>query len=593
MSGTSSSDYISDPVLFHAIHNAFGTIARQMGVIVSHTAYSPLLARTSGSTGDTDGAVLAAGGELVAGDGSTIIHLASLPIGLKYVLQAFPLESIAEGDVFINNHPHRGAIHGNDTMVFQPVFVEGSVAYWAAVMAHITDVGGISPGGITVKATSVFAEGLLIPPMKIRDAGQLNSTLLDLIGANSRQPDETMGDVLALIAASNVGADSIRTLLEHHGPTRVHSVVQELHAYSERRARQAIRELPDGVYEAESWVDDDGIDLDKHYRVRVSITIEGDAMLVDFGGTSPQAKGSINSSFSQTTTGVTYAARLYLGDIPLNQGFWNAFEIRLPHGSLVNPRHPAACNTRTAGTLPSVVEAVMWALAKAAPNQGVVAGAGVPDVHAVNPARAGEYWLHFEAEWGGGGARSSSDGVDAGGTTMMGGHGGMISVEATEMMYDLRCEQFRLRPDTGGPGKFRGGLGVQKDIRFLSDCVVSARTDRWVIPPAGIGGGGPGAPGQYVLNPGRLDEQHLPSKFSEFEVGSGDLISFRTMGGGGYGPPISRDPTMVLRDVTSGKVSIEGAREEYGVVICNQLDTSSLCVDAKATETLRRKCIAS
>jgi N-methylhydantoinase B len=585
---------VEDPVLFHAINNAFGTIAREMGVIVSHTAYSPLLARSSGATGDTDGAVLDAEGHLIAGDGSTIIHLASLPIGLKFVLAEFPLDKVAEGDIFINNHAHKGAIHGNDTMVFQPVFVNGAVAYWSAVMAHITDVGGISPGGISVGATSVFAEGLLIPPMKLRDAGELNAPLLDLIAANSRQPFETRGDVLALVAASNVGADRIRGLLEHHDASRVASVVDELMSYSERRVRAAVSAMPDGTYEAESWVDDDGIDLDRHYKVRASVTIEGDSLTVDFDGTSAQARGSINSSFSQTITGVTYAIRVYVGDIPLNEGFWRAVDIRLPHGSVVNPQYPAACNTRTAGTLPSVVEAVMWALSQAAPTVGIVAGAGVPDVHAMNPARsvdgrAGEYWLHFEAEWGGGGARNTCDGVDAGGTTMMGGHGGLISAEATEIMYELRCEHFRLRPDTGGAGRFRGGLGVEKNIRFLCDSVVSARNDRWAFPPAGIAGGKAGSPGAYVLNPGRDGERALASKFAEREVSKGDVISFRTMGGGGYGPPADRDPDVVLEDVRCGRVSVAAAARQYGVVIVTNAHGEPVLVDVDATKRRREE----
>ncbi|MBV9661408.1 MAG: hydantoinase B/oxoprolinase family protein, partial [Acidimicrobiales bacterium] len=419
---------ISDPVLFHSVRHYFSMVAREMAVAVTHTAYSPLVSRMSGTTGDTDGAVLTAAGELIACDEHALIHMASLPTGLRFVLAKHPIETICDGDIYINNDPHQGAIHGNDTMVFQPVFVDGVLSYWAAVMAHITDIGGMSPGGITVGATSVFAEGLVIPPIKLYDAGRLNETLLELISANSRQPEETTGDVLALVSGSNVGTKAIRELVDRRGAVTVASVVSELLDYSERLTKIGIRRLRDGEYRAESWVDDDGLDLDKHYRVTTTVAVDGDQLSVDFSGTSPQARGSFNSSFSQSLTAVTYALRVYLGDIPLNEGFWRAVDIRLPLGTLVNPRRPAACNNRTASTMPAVVEVVLWSLSQALPDTEVVAGAGVPDVHAINPAGEGQYWLHFEAEWGGGGARSTKDGVDAGGTPMLGGHGSAISV---------------------------------------------------------------------------------------------------------------------------------------------------------------------
>jgi len=335
-------------------------------------------------------------------------------------------------------------------------------------------------------------------------------------------------------------------------------------------------------------IDDDGLELDRDYRVCATVTIEGDHLVLDFEGTSAQARGSINSSYSQSVTAATYALRCYLRDVPLNDGFWRPIEMRLPPGTLVNPAHPAACNTRMANTAPAVMESVLWALSPVAPAAvGRIAGAGIPEVHAINPRAQGEYWLHFECEWGGGGARDTVDGVDAGGTSMIGGSGGTIPIEMVEANYDLRCEHVALQPDSGGPGRFRGGLGLEKQFRFLCDCILSARTDRFRHPPAGIAGGRSGAPGAYVLNPGTDGAQHLRSKFADLEVRAGDVISLRTCGGGGYGSAIERAPDAVLADVLQGSVSTRAAVDDYGVVLVAAPDGVGFVVDAVATARAR------
>jgi N-methylhydantoinase B len=258
----------------------------------------------------------------------------------------------------------------------------------------------------------------------------------------------------------------------------------------------------------------------------------------------------------------------------------------LPRGTVVYPNPPAACNTRMSSTTPSVVEAVLWALSNASGKAVRIAGSGVPDVHAINPRDTDEYWLHFEAEWGGSGARDCMDGVPAGGTPMLGNGGGMIPIETQELLYDFRCERYMLLPDSGGPGEYRGGAGVQKDYRFQRPCSVSARTDRWKFPPAGLAGGHAGQPGEFILNPGTPSQRSLPSKFADLLVGSGDVISFRTMGGGGYGLPGDRDPERVLEDVVAGVVSPEHAREAYAVVV--RLEDGHYSLDRTATSAERR-----
>jgi N-methylhydantoinase B len=573
-------------VLFHTIRNHLAVTAREMALAISRSAYSALISGTNRATGDCDAAILTTVGELVATDDNSVVHLASLPTGLKFVLEKFPLDSIRDGDVFINNDPHHGGLHSNDTMIFRPLFHEGALVFWVTAMAHITDVGGMSPGGMSFAATSVFGEGIVIPPMKLSDAGVDNPSVIEFISANSRQPVETTGDLLALMAGVNVGSSRVRTLLARYSIGTVMEVVEESFAHTERVARHEISRIPDGVYSSECWVDDDGIDLDRHYVVKAQVTVAGDRLTVDMGGTSAQARGPINSSYAQTLTGITYAVRCFVGrGAPLNEGLWRAYDVHLPFGTVVYPAPPAACNTRMSSTTPSVVEAILWALAPVAPNGVGIAGSGVPDVHAINPRGDGEYWLHFEAEWGGAGARSTRDGVDSGGTPMLGSGGGMIPVETQELMYDYRCERYELVPDSGGPGRQRGGLGVRKDYRFQRECSVSARTDRWVFPPAGASGGEAGAPGSFLLERADGSSRSLPSKFAEVAVGPGDLVSFRTMGGGGYGSPYARPPAEVLEDVRSGKVSVEAARERYGVVVV--ASPSGDKIDQAATTSIR------
>lgn len=581
-----SAAIVTDPVRFHTISNYLSTTAREMALAISHSAYSALISGTRGMIGDCDAAILDRDGALIATDETSVVHLASLPCGLRFVLEAFDVDTVEDGDLFVNNDPHRGGLHGNDVMLFKPVFAEGELVLWVANIAHITDVGGMSPGGMAFAATTVFAEGLVIPPTKLASRGVLNEAVVDLIAANSRQPHETRGDLLALMAGVHTGEQRMRVLIDRYGVPTLRTVLADLRQYTARVARNDIVAMVDGTYRAECWIDDDGVVADEPYVVRAAVTISGDELTIDLTGSSPQAVGPINSSEAQTITAITYAVRCVVARAaPLNEGLWDSYDVVLPRGSVVYPEFPAACNTRMSSTTPSVVEAVLWALSSAKHGSVGIAGSGVPDVHAINPRDSSEYWLHFEAEWGGSGARHCNDGVASGGTPMLGSGGGMIPIETQELLYDFRCERYQLRRDSGGPGQFRGGPGIQKDYVFLRPCSVSARTDRWRFPPAGRAGGEAGRPGAFVLNPGAATEAWLTSKFADLAVSPGDVISFRTMGGGGYGPAFERPPELVLSDVIAGTVSLDAARADYGVVLTD--DAGVLSIDELATQQER------
>jgi N-methylhydantoinase B len=578
----------ADPLLIHVIRNALSNVVRKMSVAVTRTAYSSLISGQAGAIGDTEAAILSVDGSLIATDEAQIIHMASLPTGMRYVLDEFPLDTVREGDIFINNHPHRGAIHSNDTMLFRPVFEAGQIRFWCAVMAHLTDLGGMAAGGMAVEATSIFAEGLIIPPSRFYAEGVRNESLLTMVAANSRQPEETVGDLLALVAGAHVGAEDLRALIDVHGWPTLSAAVNALWDHTEQIVRDSIRSFPDGTYQGRSAIDDDGIDSDRHYEVVANVRVEGGDVHVHFQGTSAQARGSINSSYAQSLTAVTYALRCYFGrGSAVNQGMWRAMHITLTPGTLVNPNFPAACNTRMANTTPSIVEAVLWALREhASEDVGYVAGGGVPDVHGVSPYNETPFWLYWEANWGGGGARDGVDGVDGGGTPMRGGTEAMIPVETAELAYPVLIERFARRQDTGGPGRFRGGCGIEKVIRFECPSIISGRTDRWLYPPRGLDGGLDGAPGAYVLNPGTDGERYLPSKFAGVRVQAGDRIAYRTVGGGGIGRPFDRETERVLDDVIEGRVSVAAAAADYGVVL-ERGDDRRWSVDGAATATLR------
>jgi N-methylhydantoinase B len=374
------------------------------------------------------------------------------------------------------------------------------------------------------------------------------------------------------------------TLLAKYGPARLEKLVEALLDYSELRMRQELRKLPPGTYHGEYLIDDDGIDADRRFRVQVALAIESEGLRVDFTGTDAQARGPINASYAQATSGVLFAVRAFLDPrIPMNDGCYRPLRLILPEGSLVNPRPPAACNARQVTNM-AVAEAMIRALYQAAPDKSLAASS-VNHVYTLSGRdTAGGYWLFLENEFGGMGARSELDGVDGAGSLLMAGSFGSTSVEALETEYPVRFREFRLWPDSGGPGARRGGLGLQRTVEVLEAGEVTVRTDRCRFPPPGLAGGRPGASGGWMVNADGPTETRLPSKKTSHPLRPGETLTMRTSGGGGYGDAFRRDPERVAEDVRTGRVSIGGAARDYGVVI----DPSTGEVDVVATSRLRR-----
>jgi len=501
-------------------------------------------------------------------------------------LKDIPPETLEDGDVLITNDHFRGGIHPTDVGAFRPIFHDGKPAFYCGVMMIVSDLGGISAGGLPANASECFHEGLMIPPMKLYRAGVLDDGLARIIRANSRTPDKIGTDIDALAAGGNVAAKRIGELVAKYGYEKLSAIIDELLDYSERLVRQSIAKMPPGTYRGSYEVEEDGIEPDKTYWVKVAVTIDGSTASFDFTGTSPQARGAINCSQSQALSCVVFALRCYIDPtITMNEGFYRPLKLNFPPGSLVNPRYPAACNLRLAGGQ-AIIDAINEALAPVYPELTT----GAPStVHTVSAH--GKYpdtdrmWSMLDVAMGPAGGRKGLDADDGLPFLMHGNSGWERNIEGYEISYPVVYRRVELLPDSGGPGQWRGSCGLIRDIEFQTDAQLTTRaTDRCRKPPRGVAGGKQAMGGGWVLNKGTPEETELAFKKTNYPVKAGDVLTATLSGGGGYGDPFKRDPEAVARDVRKGRVSIAAAAESYGVAI----DPVTLAVDTAGTARLRK-----
>jgi N-methylhydantoinase B len=557
---------VSDPVHLEVVKNALATIAEEMGLSVVRSAYSSVVKEG----GDSTAAIFDRNGRLLAQSaGAPLAHLASLRPALGELLRDYPAAGMRDGDVFAMNDPYRGGIHSNDVMVYRPVFIDDRVAFFTAALMHVADLGGVATGGLPANATEMYHEGLILPPVRLVRAGESDRAVFDIVAANSRTPAKVLGDIRAMMSGANVGAARLTELTARYGIERLQQLGDELLAYAERRMRHDIAALPDGSHEGEFTIDDDGVESGRDHVVRVRVTIDGDRIIADFTGTDAQARGPINAAVSQSMSGVLFAVRCLVSpDIPINDGVFGPLEVVLPEGTLVNPRPPAACNSRMA-TVMAIIEAMLRACSTIVPRADVASSCNA-HVYIMSGAepRNGRVWAFMDPQFGGGGARSDRDGVDVVGPLIFASGGAMHCVEAYEMEYPVRFERFEFWKDSAGAGEWRGGFGTRRDIRILQDGVFTGRaTDRCRIPPPGARGGESGAGGGWVVNAGTDGERALPPKVTSEPLRAGDVVTMFTSGGGGYGDATGRDPARVLDDVIDGHLTVTAAREQYRVVI--------------------------
>jgi N-methylhydantoinase B len=570
-----------DPVLCEIVKNALLMVAQEAGIRAARSAGSTFVSASA----EVACALFDATGRVIAQTEFGQMHISALRSMLQAVLEDHPPATLRDGDVLVTNDPFRGGIHPTDVGAFRPIFHDGKAAFYCGVMMIVSDLGGMSAGGLPANATECFHEGLMIPPSKLYDAGELDIGLARMIRANSRTPGKLAADIDALAAGGNVAAVRMGELVAKYGFDHFMAIIEELLDYSERLVRLGIEQIPDGVYRGSYTVEDDGVDLDKSFEVIATVTIEGSDFRVDFTGTATQSRGPINSSYSQSLSCVLFVMRCFLDpEIPMNEGLYRPIHAYFPPGSLVNVSYPAACNLRLAAGQ-AIIDALFHAFAQIYPDKTMAGSATVHTVNAHGLQLGGErMYSMLDIIMGACGGRPGADGVDGIPFIFFASGGYDRNVEAYEWQNPVRYHRFELLPDSAGPGAFRGGSGSIKEIEFLTETQLTVRgTDRCKVKPQGVAGGQVGRGGDFILNRGQADEVVLPAKTTNHRIRAGDILTYTVPGGGGFGDPLTREPERVAGDVRSGLVSVGEADRAYGVVI----DPATGIVDEAATAVRR------
>jgi N-methylhydantoinase B len=544
-----------DPITFEVIRNALVAATDEMVLTLRRSAYSTnIKTRSDFSCAFFDTELRA-----VAQGFTQPVHLGSMVEQVPRTILDYGPENLEPGDVIITNDPFPSGVHLNDISLVSPVHHDGRLLGYVANLAHHVDVGGGAPASIGA-FREVFQEGVIIPPVKVVAGGRIVRDVFDLILAQIRSKHETGGDFRAQIAANATGVRRLQALVVRHGLETVAATMRELLDYTERRTRAELATLPHGVYEAEGTVDVDGY-TDQPVLLKARIELTADAVAFDLSGSDPQRRAPVNSTYAQTFSACAYAVKCLIDpDLPVNDGFYRVVSLDAPAGTVTNCTWPSPVvggwETQT-----RLVDVIFRALLPSLPER-LPAGTKAMMCHAgfggVDP-ETNEYYCFLETFGGGYGGRYASDGPDA--VQTHGQNTENAPVEETELNYPVRVARLSLVEDSAGPGRFRGGLGLRKDFVFDRSTTFTVLADRTLAGPAGAFGGRPGKPAEYVLMRDGA-ETRLAAK-TTIEVEPGDTVSYRTCGGGGYGPPEERDRELVARDVREGKVSLERARKDY------------------------------
>ncbi|MFQ5897836.1 MAG: hydantoinase B/oxoprolinase family protein [Candidatus Methylomirabilia bacterium] len=567
-----------DSITLGVIWGALNSVAVEIGTTVHKTAYSEQAREGQ----DFSVAIFDSRARMVAQGPYSPGHMGAMSFAVKNALASHPVETLRPGDAILLNDPLLGSGHLPDFFITQPVFSDGRLVAFVVNIVHHTDVGGQRPGSQGVVGIfDYYQEGLRIPPTKVWQEYGEQEGILGIIAANTRTPDKVLGDLRAQRSALRVGEVRLQELVARYGAETVFGAMEEILSRTEEALRAAIRKIPDGAYPFEDFLDDYGPGTDP-LRIFVTVRVNGDGVEIDYTGSSPQTPSGLNSYINYTRS-YSYAAVKCLADPygPMNEGALRPVTIEAPLGSFLNPRPPAGGGPR-AIICYRVFEAVIGALAPALPERVVAASSQFanPTVGGFDPKRQRRF-VAYELVLSGTGARAGKDGCEALASAF---NASNIPVEAQEANHPIVVERFELIQDSAGPGIFRGGCGVRRDMKFLArEAKFTNLTERQRFAPYGLFGGRPGATGRTLINPGP-GQQVVHSKESR-ELAYGDVVSFQQPGAGGYGDPAEREPARVLEDVLDDYVSIGQARDAYGVVV----DPRTMTVDEAATQSLRAR----
>ena len=541
-----------DPITVEIIRCALRAAANEMSVVLKKTAYNMMIYEVQDycvSIVDHEGRTMS------QNEGALPIFLADLGVAVQDGVEVYGLENIHPGDVFLVNHPEICGQHLNNMVVYTPFFWESKLLCFLAVRAHWIDVGGGSTGFGSSMTRDVYEEGLQIRSVKIYADGKPNTEVLRLIEDNIRFPESSLGDLRAQIASCRTGEERLEQICRKYSGAVFQDSVEVIWDQTDKLVRESVRAIPDGVYEASSFLDDDGRDLTKTLPIKVRVIVRDDELTIDFSDMCDQVPGFINcgSSGGMAAARVAFKA-LTLPHREVNEGSFRALKVILPPGKLLSARRPAPIGGWSL-SLPTVLDTIFRALAPALPDRIPAAHKGDMGGYAIfgTHPKSGRRYVCQNIIGGGWGGRPFEDGASAA-VSMCQGDVKNTPIELQELYYPLLYECHALRPDSGGAGRFRGGIGVEVKVKPLHDLYVSRNTDRIQCPPWGLLGGEEGKTNQTVI---RRDgkEETLPGKFSHLLVRPGDTVTFLTAGGGGYGNPAEREPAALKRDFVLGYVS--------------------------------------
>ena len=552
-----------DPITVEIIRCALKAAANEMSAVLKRTAYNMMIYEVQDycvSIVDHQGRTMS------QNEGALPIFLADLGVAVEDGVQLYGLENIRPGDVFLVNHPEICGQHLNNMVVYTPFFWDGKLLCFLAVRAHWIDVGGGSTGFGSSNTRDVYEEGLQIRSVKIYNEGRANTEVLRLIEDNIRFPESSLGDLRAQIACCRTGEERLQQICRKYGGEGFLKAVETIWDQTDKLVREAVRAIPDGTYEASSFLDDDGRVMGKTIPIKVKVEVRGDELTIDFSEVADQVPGFINcgSSGGMAAARVAFKA-LTAPHREVNEGSFRALKVILPPGKLLSALRPAPIGGWSL-SLPTVLDTIFHALAAALPNSVPAAHKGDMGGYAIfgaNP-KTGRRYVCQNIIGGGWGGRPLEDGVSAA-VSMCQGDVKNTPIELQELYYPLMYECHALRRDSGGAGKFRGGIGVEVKVTPLHDFYLSRNTDRIKCPPWGLLGGAQGAVNETIIERNGNSEK-LPGKFSHLLVHPGETVTFLTAGGGGYGEPAKREIAAIERDIALGYISKQQAEKEYRAV---------------------------
>lgn len=568
-----------DPVTFEVLKNAFVNAVDQMGEQILRTCHSFVIYARDFSSAlcNAEGATIMQGNQDIA------VHVGTLHYTAKAVIDAFAGD-IHPGDVFLINDPYAGGTHFNDARIVRPIFVDGEIIAYSQSCGHWADMGGSVPGSFDITARDHFGEGLRITPIRIWDKGRYLGDIVRMIASNTRAPGDIIGDLHAQAEATRVCEREILRLVEKYGKDTVLTAFDEVQDYVERLTRQRIAELPDGVWQTEDYIDFDPNEGEGLVPIKVKMTIEGDQLTYDLSGSHASVGTFLNAAFGSAFSAVIAGTKTFFPDVPLNAGFYRAVQVDLgPVGSVVNAAWPTAVTGFCAGPHEKIMNSIfeLWSVLK--PERALACSFNLE--YLLVGGRDGRtaeknYFMWYDWMAGGWGGRNGRDGSNC--TSPVFGVGLAVQpLEGQERLSPVITTEHSILKDSGGPGLYRGGCGVQKGgtLTRAEGAVISYACDRARSVVWGIGGGLPSIPHGVWLN-----GEFLGAVFSNVDVKQGDVFTRPSAGGGGYGDPLARDPEAVKEDVADDYVSIERALKDYGVVI-REIDADLALYEADAAAT--------